>query len=153
MNLLKNALFELVFIDTTGTALSTDSTSLAIVDTLGFSGVTYIGVVNTLTAAGDVGLELWHGDSSGTFYQCSTSSAGAFKITGTTADDESLIVLDVSAPTSRWHSIRVHRATQPVRVDVVAIKYRGGVVPTDNPTSTEANYRVAAETFVQAPSS
>ena len=150
-NLLAGAKFEIVYIDTTGTALSTDSTSLNLVDMAGYDSLCYVGFVDTLTAVGDVGLEAWEASSSGgTYYQGDTDYAGAFKITTTTGNDASLIVLDVQKPLRRWHSVRVHRATQPSRVNVIAIKYNAKEYPVANTTD---NYMVSASATVISPTS
>lgn len=150
-NLLNGAKFQVVHIDTTGTALSTDTTSTVLVDMKGFDSVCYVGFVNTLTAAGDVGLEVYEAASSaGTYYQLDTDYAGAFDITTTTGTDGSLIVLDVQKPLRQWQSVRVHRATQPSRVDVIAIKYNGRKFPVDNTTD---EYNVSAEATVVSPTS
>lgn len=149
MNLLKGAKFQTVFIDTTGTALSTDSTSTVIVDTQGFESVCYIGQLDTVTAAGDVGLHLYHGDSSGTFYQCD-SDLTPFITTTTTITDGSLVVLDVNKPVKRWHSIYVDRATQACRMDVVAVLYN----PKEQPvTQSSTQYGVAASALAVSPTS
>jgi hypothetical protein len=150
-NLLKGAKFEVCFVDTTGTALSTDSTSLALVDMKGYDSLCYVGLVDTLTAAGDVGLEAWEAASSGaTFYQGDTDYAGAFAITTTTGTDQTLIVLDINKPLRRWQSVRVHRATQQSRVNVIAIKYNARTYPVDNTTD---NFNVCAEASVVSPTS
>ena len=151
MNLLAGAKFEVVHIDTTGTALSTDTTILALVDMQGYDSLLYLGFVDTLTAVGDVGLEAWESSSSGgTYYQLDTDYAFAGKITTTTGNDGQVIVLDVQKPLRRWHSVRVHRATQPSRVEVIAIKYNGKEAPVTNTTD---NYRVAASATVVSPTS
>jgi len=150
-NLLNGAKFEVVHIDTTGTALSTDTTSLALVDMAGYDSLCYVGIVNTLTAAGDVGLEAYEASSSGgTYYALDTDYAGAYKVTTTTGNDGTVIVLDIQKPLRRWSSVRVHRATQPARVDVVAIKYNAREYPVDNTTD---NYGVGAEATVVSPTS
>lgn len=150
-NLLNGAQFQVVHIDTTGTAFSTDTTSTVLLDMKGYDAVCYVGFVNTLTAAGDVGLEVWEAASSGgTYYQLDTDYAGAFDITTSTGTDGTVVVVDVQKPLRQWQSIRVHRATQPSRVDVIAIKYNARTYPVANTTD---NYNVAASATVVSPTS
>lgn len=140
MSLLESGFFQTVFIDTTGTALSTDSSSLTIVDTAGYDLVCYVCLLDNVTAAGDVGLHLYHGDSSGTFY-CTSTAVTPFITTTTTITDGSIIVLDVQKPVKRWHSIYVDRATQACRANIVAIKYNPKKQPVTQ--GTTAYYALA----------
>ncbi len=151
MDILKGAEFQVVHIDTTGTSLSTDTTSLSLVDMQGFESLLYIGVINTLTAAGNVGIEDYEASSSGgTYYAMDTDYAGAYQITTTTGSNKSLVLLNINKPLRRWHSIRVHKGTQPCNMDVVAVKYNPKGAPVTN--STE-NYHVAASESVVSPTS
>jgi hypothetical protein len=150
-NLLNGAQFQLVHLSATGAPGATDTTSISLVDMQGFDGLCYVGAVDVLTAAGDVGLEDWEAASSGgTYYQLDTDYAGAFAITTTTGTDQSLLVLDIQKPLRRWHSVRVHKATQASSVTVVAIKYNAKEYPVTN--STE-NFFVAASATVVSPTS
>ncbi len=150
-NLLDGAKFEVVHIDTTGTAVSTETTSLALVDMQGYDSLCYLGIINTLTAAGDIGLEDYEADSSaGTYYALDTDYM-SYKVTTTTGDNKAIAILDIQKPLRRWHSIRVYRATQPSRMDVVAIKYNAREYPVDNSTSN--NYSVVASQTVVSPTS
>ena len=150
-NLLSGAQFQLVHLSATGAPGSTDTTSLTLVDMQGFDSLCYVGIVDVLTAAGDVGLEAWEASSSGgTFYQGDTDYAGAFQITTTTGTDASLLVLDIQKPLRRWHSVRVHKATQASSVAVIAIKYNAKEYPVSNTTE---NYFVAASATVVSPTS
>jgi hypothetical protein len=148
MNLLKNARFETVYIDTTGTSLSTGSTSAIILDTLGYDGVCYIGLMGSSDAtAKSVGIKLYHGDSSGTFYLCTTAAAA---IAASSSDTKgSLCILDVSNP-KRWHSVYAYRLTEGSRINIVAVKYNPSEAPTAQST---AQYGVHASAFVQSPTS
>lgn len=149
MNLLKNAVFQTVYLDTTATSLSTGSTSTVIVDTLGYDGVCYVALLGSSDAtAKDVGLRLYHGDSSGTFYLCTTEAAVI--VNSTAATNGSLAVLDVANPTKRWHSIYAYRLTEGSRINVIAIKYNAGEAPTSQ--STE-QYGAVGSLFVQSPTS
>lgn len=151
-NLLKGAEFQLVHISATGAPGNTDTTSLDLVNTEGFDAVCYVGVADVLTAAGDLGMELYQADSSEatSFIQGDTDYAGCFQITTTTGTDQSLFVLDVQKPLHKWQSIRVHKATQAASMTVVAIKYKPKEFPI---TNTTENYRVAASALVVSPTS
>lgn len=145
-NLLQNAKFVTVLVDTTGTALSTDTTSTVIVDTQGYESVCYIARLDNIDViGGEVGLHLYHGDSSGTFY-CVDTDLTPYTTETTTISDGQLIVLDVQKPVKRWHSIYVNRATQASRVDVVAILYNPKNMPVTQ--STGQYYVSDAETAV-----
>jgi hypothetical protein len=150
-NLLNGSKFQLVHLNATGAPGATDTTSLSVVDMAGFDSLCYVGIVDVLTAAGDVGLEAWEAASSaGTYYQLDTDYAGCFAITTSTGTDQSILVLDIQRPLRRWHSVRVHKATQASSVSVVAIKYNQKEYPA---TNTTENFCVSASATVTSPTS
>lgn len=132
-NLLDYCAFQTVYLDTTGTSLSTGSTSSSILDTRGYDGVCYIGLMGSSDAtAKSAGIKLYHGDSSGTFYLCTTAAAA---IVTTSSDSKgSLLVLDVNKPLKRWHSVYAYRATEGQRIDIIAVKYKGKEFPVSQST-------------------
>ena len=149
-SMLKNCQFQTVFIDTTGTSLSTGSTSYAIVDMKGYDGLCYIGILGSSDAtAKSAGIMPYHGDSSGTFYACTTAySAYA---TTTTVSDGQLVVVDIQKPTKRWHSVYAYRATEGTLIHIIAIKYKGRKFPI---TQSTASYTgVAASILAVSPTS
>lgn len=148
-NLLNQCKFVTVYLDTTGTSLSTGSTSTKILDTAGWDGVCYIGLMGSSDAtAKTVGMRLYHGDSSGTFYLCTT--ANAVDVATSSDSKGSLCVLDVNKPTKRWHSIYAYRATEGVRINIVAALYKGKGFPV---TQSTAQYGVHAKATVASPTS
>jgi hypothetical protein len=127
-NLLNYCAFETCLLDTTGTSLSTGTTSTRIIDTRGYDGVCYVGLMNSSDAtAKSVGIKLYHGDSSGTFYLCTTAAAAI--VTSSSDTKGSLVVLDVNKPVKRWHSIYAYRLTEGSRINIIAIKYKGKEFP------------------------
>jgi hypothetical protein len=150
MNLLKQCAFQTVYIDTTGTSLSTGSTSYAIIDMKGWDGLCYVGILGSSDAtAKSAGILPYHGDSSGTFYACTTSYAAY--ATTTTVSAGQLVVVDIQKPTKRWHSVYAHRATEGGRIHILAIKYKGREYPV---TQTTASYvGVAAQVLAVSPTS
>ncbi len=151
-NLAYGAEFILTHQSATGAPGATDTTGAEIVDMTGYDACCFIGIADSLTAAGDAGIELYQADSSEStsFIQADTDYAGAYKITTTTGNDASLFVLDVNKPRHKWLSARVHKATQASSMTVVAIKYKPHVLPVVNTTD---NYRVSALTLVNTPTS
>jgi hypothetical protein len=133
-NLLNYCQFQTVYIDTTGTSLSTGSTSAIILDTQGYDGVCYIGLMGSSDATSkSVGIKLYHGDSSGTFYLCTTAAAAI--VTSSSDSKGSLLVLDVNKPLKRWHSVYAYRLTEGGRINIVGIKYKGKEFPVAQSTA------------------
>ena len=149
-NLLKYCEFQNVFTDTTGTSQATGTTILSIVDMQGWDGLCYIGTLGSSDAtAKAAGIMPYHGDSSATFYACTTVYSAY--VDTTTVSEGQLVVVDINKPTKRWHSVYAYRATEGVKINIIAIKYKGRKFPITQ--STADNTGVAASVLAVAPSS
>lgn len=123
MNLVKNAAAQTLVLEST--AGTTDIQGVSVVDMQGFDGCLFLGILNTVTAAGVVRMWPMHSDSTSTTDQVATTAAAG--IAGTTASTTShtgqVIMLDVAKPQKRYLSVYVDRATQASEINVIALPY------------------------------
>jgi len=129
MNLVKNiGAFQHISQTTAGI---TDQTGANVIDTAGFEGVLFVGILDTITAAGTIRMYPRHSDSTGTGDQVAcTGSAYIAGTTATTTDMETqLILLDVYKPLKRYVSVYVDKATQNTEIKVLALPYGARVSP------------------------
>jgi len=123
MNLIKNIDAKTVILEST--AGTSDLSSIAVVDMQGYEGCLFVGLLDTVTAAGTVRMYPRHSDSTSTTDL--VSCTGAAYIAGTTASttshDGQTILLDVYKPQKRYLGVYVDRADQASQINVVAIPY------------------------------
>lgn len=107
------------------TAGSTDLTGANVIDMQNFDGCLFVGIVDTVTAAGTIRMYPQHSDSTSTTDLVSTTAAA--NIAGTTASttshDDQLIMLDVYKPQKRYLGVYVDKASQNSEVRVIALPY------------------------------
>lgn len=145
-NILKDGQFYNMIVQTT--AGTTDLGPDLVLDTHGFNSVCWIGILDTVTAAGTAEMQHMHSDSTSTTDMVATTAAVAGSTATTTDMDDKLLVLDVHEPEKRYVSVKFDKATQNSETRAIGILYNAHTAPTSQSTD---QYGVANSSFVQTP--
>lgn len=126
-SLLYNVTARQVIAQTTAgaTDLTPNDAGGVVVDTQGFEGVLFVGLLDTVTAAGTVRMYPMHSDSTSTtdLVACTGAAYIAGTTASTTSHDGQTIMLDVHKPQKRYLGVTVDKATQASEIRVLAIPY------------------------------
>jgi len=123
MSLLYNCAFDNIQDETTAGA--TDLNGLKVVDCAGYEGVCFIGIMDTVTAAGEIQLYAQYSDSTSTtdMVDDTGTAVGSTAATSTTDYTGKLLVCDIYKPMKRYVSAHVDKSAQNSEVRVIAIRY------------------------------
>jgi len=146
MNISKSVAFDNIITQTTAGA--TDLEGEKVVDVSGYEGVAFIGIMDTVTAAGELQMYAQYSNSSSTtdMVDDTGTAVGSSAATATTDYTDKILVCDVYKPLKRYWSAHVDKATQNSEIRVIALRYgkhKGPVVQ-----STEQFGVLDAEVFV-----
>jgi len=134
MSLFDNCAFDNIIIQTSASA--TDLEGEKVVDLAGYDGVCFVGIMDTVTAAGEIQLYAQFSNSSSTtdMEDDTGTAVGSTAATTTTDYDDKLLVCDVYKPQYRYASAHIDKSAQNSEVRVIAIRYRGAKGPVEQST-------------------
>lgn len=130
------------------TAGATDLEGLNVVDMEGFEGIMFIGIMDQVTAAGELQMYAQYSDSTSTtdMVDDTGTSVGSTAATDTTDYTDKLLILDISKPLKRYISCHVDKVTQASEIRVIAGQYGPKKLPVSQ--STEQYGVLEAAVFV-----
>ena len=134
MNLLDGCKFHNMVIQTTAGA--TDLEGVNVVDMQGYEGMVYVGIIDTVTASGELQMYASYSDSTSTtdMVDDTGTCVGSTAATTTTDYDDKLLVLDISKPLKRYMSVHVDKGTQNSEIRVIGIQYGAHLGPVTQST-------------------
>jgi len=138
MSLLNNVTVRQVIVQTTAgsTDLTPNDAGGVVVDMQGYEGCLFLGVLDTVTAAGTVQLIPMHSDATSTTDLVAMSSYTAGTTATVAEHDGQTIMLDVYKPLKRYLGVTVDKATQPTEIRVLAMPYNTHKGPVSQSTGT-----------------